>query len=326
MRAYAATARGGVWYTGDGGATWAPVGAWAEPARTVGGSNLADACGCILVNFGATSAQDFVMVGTGEINPVELAHGEWTSGGVGVLCALDPVGRAAVNPWEPDAGLAQLENLGIYRLARHPAARAGSAAGATQDVVVAATSNGLYIGRRQPLPAVVGPPPLPARDGFVWTQAADVSWQGPITDVLFLPGGRLVACAVGVGLVVSDDLATTAAVPVASVAGLGLWPAPPPSGCRSRLPLGEDPGQSIGEGLPVQARLQLGVVCRTPPRAALLRLLGAEGLEVLGGLRARGPAAQTGARLAGHGCASSVRGLGPTRIQPSWTSCGILGR
>ncbi|MCA0322478.1 MAG: hypothetical protein LCH60_07885 [Actinobacteria bacterium] len=222
VRAYAATARGGVWYTGDGGATWAPVGAWAEPARTVGGSNLADACGCILVNFGATSAQDFVMVGTGEINPVELAHGEWTSGGVGVLCALDPVGRAAVNPWEPDAGLAQLENLGIYRLARHPAARAGSAAGATQDVVVAATSNGLYIGRRQPLPAVVGPPPLPARDGFVWTQAADVSWQGPITDVLFLPGGRLVACAVGVGLVVSDDLATTAAVPVASVAGLGL--------------------------------------------------------------------------------------------------------
>ena len=65
-RAYAATARGGVWYTDDGGSTWAPVGAWAEPARVAGGSNLADACGSILVSFGATAAQDFVMVGTGE--------------------------------------------------------------------------------------------------------------------------------------------------------------------------------------------------------------------------------------------------------------------
>ena len=219
-RAYAATARGGVWYTGDGGATWSPVGAWAEPARTAGGSNLADACGSILVNFGATSADDFVMVGTGEINPVELAHGEWASGGVGVLCALDPVGRAAVNPWEPDTGLAALENVGIYRIARHPAARAGSNAGATQDVVVAATTNGLYIGRRQALPA--GPPPLLARDGFVWTQAADPSWQTALTDVVFLPGGRLVAAASGFGLVVSDDLAATAAVPVVGVTGLGL--------------------------------------------------------------------------------------------------------
>jgi len=129
------------------------------------------------------------------------------------------------------------------------------------------------------------------------------------------------------GLAATDDAGTDGNPAIGrGRQGLGLWPAPPPSGCRSRLPLGEDPGQSIGEGLPVQARLQLGVVCRTPPRAALLRLLGAEGLEVLGGLRARGPAAQTGARLAGHGCASSVRGLGPTRIQPSWTSCGILGR
>ena len=30
-RAYAATARGGVWYTDDGGSTWAPVGAWPSP-------------------------------------------------------------------------------------------------------------------------------------------------------------------------------------------------------------------------------------------------------------------------------------------------------
>ena len=224
-RAYAATARGGVWYTDDGGSTWAPVGAWAEPARVAGGSNLADACGSILVSFGATAAQDFVMVGTGEINPIETAHGEWTSGGVGVLAALDPVGRAGVNPWEVDTGgvgAPGLENAGIYRIARHPAARAGANAGATQDVVVAATTNGLYVGRRQALPAVVGPPALPARDGFVWTRAADVSWHGVITDVLFLPGGRLVACVAGGGLVISDDIAATAAVPVASVAALGL--------------------------------------------------------------------------------------------------------
>ena len=48
--------------------------------------------------------------------------------------------------------------------------------------------------------------------------------------------------------------------------------------------------------------------------------------QVILTLRTRSPAAQARARLAGHGSASSVLGLGPTRIQPSWTSCGILGR
>jgi hypothetical protein len=72
-RAYAATGKGGVWYTDDGGATWAPVGGWANRVRTAGGLSNAQACSSLLVSFGAATAtsngvdQDFVLVGTGEL-------------------------------------------------------------------------------------------------------------------------------------------------------------------------------------------------------------------------------------------------------------------
>ncbi|QTN41167.1 beta propeller repeat protein [Marinobacter salsuginis] len=36
QRAYAGSAKGGVWYTGDGGATWEPVGGWANEPRRAG--------------------------------------------------------------------------------------------------------------------------------------------------------------------------------------------------------------------------------------------------------------------------------------------------
>ena len=118
------------------------------------------------------------MVGTGEINPVETAHGEWTSGGW--ACSPRSIRSGGPGePWEVDTGgvgAPGLENAGIYRIARHPAARAGANAGATQDVVVAATTNGLYVGRRQVLPAVVGPPTT--RPGRVRLDPGDPMCRG----------------------------------------------------------------------------------------------------------------------------------------------------
>ena len=58
QRAYAGTAKGGVWYTGDGGATWEPLGGWANEPRRFGGNTSAFACGCLLVNFGANAGAD----------------------------------------------------------------------------------------------------------------------------------------------------------------------------------------------------------------------------------------------------------------------------
>jgi hypothetical protein len=209
MRAYAASAKGGVWYTEDAGATWSPVGGWATAQRSVGGSVNAQTCGCLLVTFGATSALDTVLVGTGETIPSQQATGESGQGGVGVLAGLGPVTAGAGGaPWEPDTGLAQLEGRGTYRLARSPASLAMSDSGASQDVVVAATSRGAFLGTRQPLPAIPGPPPLPARSGFTWAQIAAldafVGATPVVTDVLWLPGGRLVIALYGLGVVVAN--------------------------------------------------------------------------------------------------------------------------
>lgn len=209
MRAYAASAKGGVWYTDDAGATWSPVGGWATAQRSAGGSVNAQTCGCLLVTFGATPALDTVLVGTGERTPSQQATGESGQGGVGVLAALGPVTTGAGGtPWEPDTGLAQLEGRGIFRLARSPASLAMSDSGANQDIAVAATSLGAFLGTRQPLAATPGPPPLPARSGFTWAQIAAldafVGVTPIVTDVLWLPGGRLAMALNGLGVVVAN--------------------------------------------------------------------------------------------------------------------------
>jgi hypothetical protein len=206
-RAYAATAKGGVWYTGDGGATWDPVGGWAD--RPSQGGNNAQACGCVLVAFGAGAPLDFVMVGTGEIVPSGPAAHWHSGGGVGVLAARGPVAAGVgAQPWELDSGIAQFASLAMFRLARHPAATAGSNAGATADRVVAATSTGLFLGTRSSLPA-----PPSVRDGFTWTRVAAldafVGSVRPITDAIWLPGGangRLVVAVDSMGVAFSDNL------------------------------------------------------------------------------------------------------------------------
>ena len=217
-RAYAGSAMGGVWYTEDGGATWAPVGAWAERRRQVGGVVNAQAIGSLLVTFGGTAATDVVLAGTGEIPLAGIpndarATGE-ALGGTGILSALHPMTAAGPDPWEPDAGLAQFEGLATMRLIRRPGSVPGKSLPpasplADQDVVVACTTGGAFVGIRQPLPAAGG---LPARDGFLWDAMPAMVAAHPnatVSDAVWLPGGRLVMAVVGTGLVYTDDLGAT---------------------------------------------------------------------------------------------------------------------
>ena len=214
LRAYAGAATGGVWYTSDGGLTWSPLGGWSQRSRRQGGIVGAQAVGSLLVSFGVTQAQDVVMVGTGDypVVPPPVSAVVPTVRGVGVLVGSRPVVLGANEPWEADSGLTQLETTSVLKLVRSPAAvpgKSGAAAVADRDVVVACTTQGAYVGVRQPLAAGGG---LPARDGFVWGQMAGLAAAYPnatIHDAVWLAGGRLYLTVFGVGLVYTDDLGVT---------------------------------------------------------------------------------------------------------------------
>jgi hypothetical protein len=217
-RAYAASAKGGVWYTDDAGASWAPVGGWAAREANRGGSNNAQTCGCILVHFGATAADDYVMVGTGERVPSPTSPNVPIQGGVGILAARGPTGAAlTVSPWEDDAGLTPLEGLGIFRLARAPGAVPGQDTGAGADRVMAATSAGVFMGTRG---IIEGPPPdRIERIGWTWTKLAglnnlpglqlNILPDPVVTDALWLPSGapqgRMIVALASGGVAYSDD-------------------------------------------------------------------------------------------------------------------------
>ncbi len=145
-RAYAGTAKGGVWYTSDSGRTWRPVGGWTRRIGRRGGANSVLSVGALLVHFGDNSSEDFVMVGTGELNPDGYSSDEAIKiGGVGVLAALGPANNALdEDPWEAADGLSQMEGVGVLRLARRP----GVTPGGDGDEVVAVTSRGLFRGVR----------------------------------------------------------------------------------------------------------------------------------------------------------------------------------
>ena len=211
-RAYAASPKGGVWYTEDAGSTWTPVGGWADRRASAGGPNNALSCGCLLVSFGASAADDYVMVGTGETMP-RLRPFTSKHGGVGVLAGR---GAASVavggDPWEAQAGIAQLEGLGIFRMARHPGVVPGKATGADADKVLAATSKGAFLGTRS---TVAGTPQ------WAWAQLGGLNalaglTGGPnpgVTDALWLStgtaNGRMVVAIMGNGVAFSDDLGGT---------------------------------------------------------------------------------------------------------------------
>lgn len=178
-RAYAGTAKGGVWYTSDGGSSWAPLGGWANEPRVVGGINNALSVGALLVSFGDTAADDFVMVGTGEQPPTAPGFASPDVAldilSVGVLAAKGPATAAiGADPWESATGIALFENVACYRLARDPTA----VAGLDDDTIVAATSGGLFVGVRQ-------------LGTFAWSRvgAADAfcGATASVTDVAWLP-------------------------------------------------------------------------------------------------------------------------------------------
>jgi hypothetical protein len=140
QRAYAATANGGVWFSGDGGTTWSPLGGWlATPDQPqMRRAATAMTCGCLLVNWEALDdSEDEVYVGTGELIPSLQGTPGALLGGVGVLRLAVPVPEALAAPfgnhWQREAG--NLAGRGIYRLARDPN---------DKNVMVAATSIGLF--------------------------------------------------------------------------------------------------------------------------------------------------------------------------------------
>jgi hypothetical protein len=219
LRVYAASARGGVWYSGDGGATWSPVGGWAERVVGAGGPNNAQSCGALLVTFHDTVADDFVMVGTGEALPgVGAVSGQW--GGLGVLVGKGAAGKPpGDNPWETESGLAQLAGLGVFRLVRDPTSTAESTSGADTDRVLAATSGGLFLGTRQTGPDQFTWAKLPGIDTLMAvaptaTHPAPPAVTGTpaVSDALWVTtatGSRVVVAIQSRGLAYSDDGGTT---------------------------------------------------------------------------------------------------------------------
>lgn len=214
VRAYAATGQGGLWYTGDGGATWDPVGGWSVFGATRGGDNFAQSCGCVLVDFGAAVDTDFVMVGTGENVPLPRRTGHGRYGGIGVLTSRGPA-RATrpvqENPWEAATGLALFEGLGFCRLVRRPGRVPGATTAGSPDEVLAATSAGLFLGTRV---TVAAPPP--AHDEFTWTRLAGIDALAgmvapgqTISDAVWLPGGRIVVAVDAHGVAFSDNNGTS---------------------------------------------------------------------------------------------------------------------
>ena len=146
-RIYAAAAGGGVWYSGDSGNSWLPVGTY-----TLGGDVTTDApssttlaIGALHVRFdpnGDDPAHDEVWAGTGEPDPrgTPREFGVVANfGGIGILHASGPVHTVQQNPdtdpWEhgaqPGAGYPGLRGQGVYAFAADPADPAAVIAGTT---------------------------------------------------------------------------------------------------------------------------------------------------------------------------------------------------
>lgn len=264
MRIYAAAAKGGVWYSGDGGTTWDPIAGFDPRVANVGGTLNPLVCGCLLVNFGANAAADHVMVGTGEIVPWvrPTGHSQW--GGLGVFAATGPTTIPVGQPtWEAATGLTQLEGRGIFRLARQQGA---VTAGLANDLVVAATDAGLYVSRRAGgAYPWVREPILDALTGAVATRCTDAVWIAGGAN------GRLFVAVDSQGVVFSDNIdgVNAAAYVWNWVPGLGpgatigrVSLAVAPSGALYAL--GERVVVAAGAGVNTPSLWQIAVPTATP--------------------------------------------------------------
>jgi hypothetical protein len=211
LRAYAVSGLGGLWYSGDAGATWEPVGAWRTSDRTtLSASSHTLSGGALHVRFGAGIADDEVWLGTGEpVPPGSRDSGVVGSyGGVGILHRTGPVTAARADPfadpWDPPQAVprpaaggnpayAGLRGQGVFRFARDPAA-------GNPRTLLAATTAGLH--RHDPAVAP-GTDPWALVQVAAWEAlAAGTSATAFVTDVAWLPatgahGDRVWACVVG---------------------------------------------------------------------------------------------------------------------------------
>ena len=171
LRVYAGTANGGVWFSGDGGDTWKPLGGWtvtgAPPTLNQPAGVLA--CGCLWVRFGANQSTDEVLVGTGEPRVLGL---QGTPGapnaGVGVLRSVGPADAADTGtPWNLEA--TNLANKRTYRIAADPDT-------ATPTSFVAATTEGLWFRRGAPTANWTQVPSAPFGGDVSQLNVTDAVW------------------------------------------------------------------------------------------------------------------------------------------------------
>jgi hypothetical protein len=145
LRAYAASANGGVWYTKDGGVHWISVAGLAS-TNTAGILRPAqrNACGALHVNFGATEGEDLVFLGTGELtglSQVDLTGEPGSSeAGIGILVGDRPTLSNQPDPWQREAP--NLVNNGVFRIVQEPGG----------NTVIAATRTGLFQRPASPAP------------------------------------------------------------------------------------------------------------------------------------------------------------------------------
>jgi len=174
QRVYAATANGGVWFSGDGGDSWDPLGGWAvtgTPPNITSPANVL-VCGCIYVRFGATAASDEVLVGTGELMPQgvsSLGSGmpAVKNSGVGILRAVGPATAGTfAQVWNIEG--TNLAQRGIFRLAADPDQP-------TPTTFVAATTFGLWMRAGAPTATWSNVPAAPFNTGARLV-CTDVLW------------------------------------------------------------------------------------------------------------------------------------------------------
>ena len=203
LRAYAATANGGVWFSDDAGETWRPLGGWTttgDPPPIDRPSSVL-ACGCLLVRFdnGNNANLDEVFVGTGELIPIERGRPFSRNSGVGILHATGPAASTIfAAPWTTEG--TNLAGSGIFRIAEDPA---------DATTLVAATSAGLWTRTGGPVAA--------------WTQVGVAPFSGApgakliCTDVAWVAGAG--ATPTRLWVAVRDDTGTN---PGVWVSGNGL--------------------------------------------------------------------------------------------------------
>ncbi|HTY73507.1 MAG TPA: hypothetical protein VMI11_13945 [Actinomycetes bacterium] len=246
LRAYAGSGSGGVWFTGDAGASWRPLDEWATSTGVTGRLANAMATGALYVRFGAAAdgSADEVWVGTGEgglwrdgrpsalypNNGGALPGGEVR--GIGFLHATGPAtGPATGSAWTHvldgvvDISPNPLSGQVILRISGDPA---------NSDLskplqLAAATSNGLYV--------------LPA--GGSWTQQAGWTAGTPLDVVLTRASANTLRIWVAVagGLYVAEF----SGAPGTPISGsLTFTPVPLPG--PTPAPTGTSAGQTIPLG------------------------------------------------------------------------------